>query len=178
MEVEVKFRMKNGVAEKVRAIAEFVIRKEEVDLYFSSPIKDFKETDEALRLRRDIEGITITYKGPKIDSETKSREEIKLKVDSFEKAVQLLEKLGFKPVREVRKIREIYKFGDAIICLDDVDGLGKYIEIEIESNSIEAKSEIFKIAELLGYSKNESIRDSYLELLEKISQTKTQNHRQ
>ena len=60
MEIEVKFRYKEGVEEKVKEIAEFVIEKVEEDMYFNHPCKDFRESDEALRVRRDVEGIKIT----------------------------------------------------------------------------------------------------------------------
>ena len=167
MEVEVKFRYKEGVEEKVRSIADFVIEKLEEDVYFNHPCRDFAATDEALRVRRDVEGIKMTYKGPKLDSETKSREEIKLNVDDFETTIAILRKLGFKEVRTIKKIRRIYRAGSAIICIDEVEGLGRFVEIEVESESLEAKERLFEIASVLGYSRNESIVESYLELLEK-----------
>jgi len=169
MEVEVKFRAENldEVEEKVKKMAEFVIEKGERDIYFNSPCRDFRESDEALRIRRDVEGITLTYKGRKIDSETKSREEIKVKVDSYEKAVLLLKKLGFVPVREVVKNRKIYRMGDVLICLDSVEGLGSFVEIEMESEDLDAaKKKVFEIARMLGFDTNQSVRASYLELLE------------
>ena len=158
MEVEAKFPYREEVEERVREIAELIIEKYEQDVYFAHPCRDFAQTDEALRIRRDAEEVTVTYKGPKVDSETKSREEIKLKVDDFEAAREILEKLGFKAVAEVKKLRRIYGLGEAIICLDEVEGLGKYVEIEVEAENIEVKEKVFQIAERLGYSRNESIR--------------------
>jgi len=165
MEVEAKFPYREGVEEKVKEIAELIIEKFEHDIYFSHPCRDFASSDEALRIRQDVEGITLTYKGPKVDVETKSREEVKLKVENFEAAKQILEKLGFRAVAEVKKLRRIYSLCEAIICLDDVEGLGKFVEIEVEADNIDAKEKVFSIAEQLGYSRNESIRDSYLELI-------------
>jgi adenylate cyclase class 2 len=165
MEVEAKFPYREGVEEKVREIAELIIEKYEKDVYFAHPCRDFAQTDEAVRIRQDVEGITLTYKGPKVDAETKSREEVKLKVYDFDAARTFLGKLGFSDVAEVRKLRRIYGMGDAIICLDDVEGLGRFVEIEVEADNIEAKERVFQIAERLGYSKSESIRESYLELI-------------
>lgn len=165
MEVEAKFKYKEGVEEKLQKIAEPIIEKFEHDTYFNHPCKDFRETDEAVRIRKDVEGITITYKGPKVDFETKSREEIKIKVDSFESAFTFLRKLGFRPVREVKKVRKMYRLKDAIICVDNVEGIGKFVEIEIESGNVEDKEKIFDIAKLLGYSREDSITKSYLELI-------------
>ncbi|RLI72976.1 class IV adenylate cyclase [Archaeoglobales archaeon] len=169
MEVEVKFKAYDGVEERIKEMADFVIEKFEEDLYFNHPCKDFKESDEALRVRKDKEGIKVTYKGAKVDKETKSREEIKLKVDDFDKSIDLFKKLGFKPVREVVKLRRIYRIGDAIICYDEVKGLGNFVEIEIESDFDgfeEAKQRVFKIAKMLGFNPKDNIRKSYLELLE------------
>ncbi|WP_202319961.1 class IV adenylate cyclase [Archaeoglobus neptunius] len=165
MEVEIKFRYREGVEEKVSEMAEFVIEKYEYDVYFNHPCRDFRETDEAVRIRKDVEGINITYKGPKIDSETKSREEIKLKVEDFDMAFKLLEKLGFTRVMEVKKLRKIYRLGDAIICIDDVEGLGRFVEFELESDNIMEKQKLFSIAESLGYRRGDAIRESYLELI-------------
>ncbi len=164
MEVEVKFRYKPGVEEKLQEIGEFVIEKVEEDVYFNHPCKDFAASDEALRVRRDVEGYKITYKGPKVDRETKSREEVKLSVDNFDAAIEILERLGFRRVRTVRKRRRIYRVGDAIVCLDDVEGLGRFVEIEIEGG-LEEKERLFEIASTLGFSRDESITESYLEML-------------
>ncbi|MEM4524643.1 MAG: class IV adenylate cyclase, partial [Archaeoglobaceae archaeon] len=86
MEVEAKFKLKEGVLEKIERIARFLEEKEEFDLYFSHPCRDFAETDEALRIRVEKK-IKMTYKGPKVDEETKTREEVNLIIDNFENAV-------------------------------------------------------------------------------------------
>ncbi|MEM2727073.1 MAG: class IV adenylate cyclase [Archaeoglobaceae archaeon] len=172
MEVEAKFRLKPGVEEKIRKIANFVEEKDEFDVYLSHPCRDFARTDEALRIRIDKK-IKLTYKGPKVDSETKSREEVNVEVKSFEETLKLFEFLGFKKFRTVKKRRKIFKLEKAIICVDSVEGLGDFIEIEVEGG-LENKEEIFEIAKILGYSKAESIRLSYLEMLEKIRSGNTE----
>ncbi|MEM0350667.1 MAG: class IV adenylate cyclase [Archaeoglobaceae archaeon] len=166
MEVEAKFKLKEGVLEKIERIARFLEEKEEFDLYFSHPCRDFAETDEALRIRVEKK-IKMTYKGPKVDEETKTREEVNLIIDNFENAVRLLEFLGFRKYKSIRKKRRIYELNGAIICVDEVESLGKFVEIEVKGLS--EKQKIFEIARILGYSKEESIRLSYLELLEKLN---------
>ncbi len=167
MEVEVKFKADRGVEEKIKEIAKFVCEKVEEDVYYNSPVRDFRESDEALRIRRDSEGVKITYKGPKIDPETKTREEIEIKVDDYGKAVELLSRLGFRTVRRVVKRRRIYSVEDVTICFDEVEGLGTFVEIEVKSDDLEsAKRKVFDIAKRLGFDPSDSIRKSYLELLE------------
>jgi len=168
MEVEVKFRITDveELERKISAFAEFVVEKIEDDVYFNHPCRNFAETDEALRIRRDSDGFTLTYKGSKVDTETKTRDEIKLKVDSFEKMKEILTKLGFSVSGRVVKRRRIYRSEDITICVDWLEGLGNFIEIEIESEDIhEAKKKIFEYAEMLGLERENSIRKSYLEMI-------------
>ncbi|AKG92173.1 adenylyl cyclase CyaB, putative [Geoglobus ahangari] len=168
MEVEVKFAVENPdeIERIVEEMAEFVIDKEEYDLYFNHPCRDFAETDEALRVRRDVEGVTLTYKGRKVDPETKTREEIKVRLDDFDRMVAILGKLGFRVAGEVRKRRKIYRDGSIVICIDRLEGIGSFVELEIESDDVEgAKERLFEYAEKLGLSREKSIRTSYLEMV-------------
>ncbi len=168
MEVEVKFAVENidEVRRIVESMAEFVIEKEEYDLYFNHPCRDFAETDEALRVRNDVEGITLTYKGRKVDPETKTREEIKVGLDDFDGMVAILQKLGFRIAGEVRKKRWIYRDGEITICVDWLDDLGGFVELEMESDEVEsAKEKLFDYARKLGLGREKSIRTSYLEMV-------------
>lgn len=170
IEVEVKFRIENikEVEEKMEKMAELIIEKTEYDIYFNSPWKDFKKSDEALRIRRDTEGTNITYKGPKIDSRTKSREEVKLDISDYRYGVELLKGLGFNPFGEVVKNRKIYDLEGATVTVDRVENLGEFLEIELQANDseVDKKTEqIFSLAKKLGFSEEQSIRKSYLELL-------------
>ncbi|HID43104.1 MAG TPA: class IV adenylate cyclase [Archaeoglobaceae archaeon] len=176
IEAEIKFQIKDfsAIEKKVDKIAEFVIEKSEYDIYFNSPFRNFIKTDEALRIRKDDEGVSITYKGPKIDKRTKTRKEIKIKIDSYDSGIELLKGLGFFESGRVVKKRRIYRIDDIVICLDQVENLGDFIEIEIQTESFSLEeniSKIFEIAEKLGFSENQSIRKSYLELLREIQIT-------
>ncbi|NIO39590.1 MAG: class IV adenylate cyclase, partial [Burkholderiales bacterium] len=64
------------------------------DQYMLHPSRDFRETDEAFRIRVEGESATLTYKGPKMDRQTKTRPEIEVAlkhVGELDRAVQLLE---------------------------------------------------------------------------------------
>lgn len=169
IEVEVKFRLNDDSIEEVlRERARLIIEKRELDTYFNSPWRDFKETDEAFRLRVDNEGASFTYKGPKLDSKTKSREELKLDIVNPEGAFQLLKKLGFYVAGNVSKTRRIFQLGEFIISLDKVDGVGSFIEIEVqaERHELEGKrKKIFELAKEFGFKEDDSIRKSYLEMV-------------
>jgi len=174
IEVEVKFELKkDNFVRILKERAKFVIEKREEDTYFNSPWKDFKETDEALRIRVDNDGTNITYKGPKLDSKTKSREELRLEVSDPEVAFQIFKNLGFSIAGKVSKKRQIFQLGEFIISLDDVDGLGSFMEIEVQAEPTEfeeKRRKIFELAEEFGFREEDSIRESYLEMvLSKLS---------
>jgi adenylate cyclase class 2 len=176
-EVELKFPVPD-LAAFAQRLADLKVSisspKAETDLYFAHPSRDFAHTDEALRLRRKGDANYITYKGPKIDTTTKTRREIELPLgpgsDSFQSWKALLEAVGFRPVAEVQKSRRkaaIPWQGRVVeASLDDVQGVGTFIEFElvVEEQGVEAaRSCIVSLAQSLGLTEGE--RRSYLEML-------------
>ena len=81
LEVEVRYRTSDRVGVIARLLgtgAEFTQDRTDIDLYFNPPDRDLKDSDEAFRLRRVGETNCFTYKGPKRDTETKTRTEIEV----------------------------------------------------------------------------------------------------
>lgn len=185
LEVELKYRVDDreallAVIEKIDGMLQTTV--EQVDLYFAHPQRDFAETDEALRIRKitDLDSgnrsSRVTYKGPKLPGEGKTRQELEfaLPADDQQPAAmqQMLSLLSFREVREVIKQRTVYTVQvegsnqQAEIAVDQVEGLGLYVEIELQAKqqTLAAASEaIARIAQQLGLSQPE--RRSYLELL-------------
>ena len=181
IEVEVKakinsFEEMRGKLNKINAIK--VKTEHQEDRYYNSPVKDFAQTDEALRIREtkseDKHDLFITYKGPKIDKKSKTREEYEMKIEDAEKCKNIFESLGFNEVRTVIKNRDYYKYENFEISLDDVEGLEPYMEIEISlddgSDYSKAQEDIFKLFEKLGVTDGFE-RTSYLELLEELDES-------
>ena len=178
IEVEVKAKIDDfeKMDEKLKELGAVKTRKEyQEDIYFNSPIVDFKKSDEALRIRTtESDGETnifITYKGAKIDSKSKTRKEIEIAVEDAEKCSEIFENIGFEKQRSVCKTRRYYSYENFEISLDDIEGLEPYMEIEITlddgSEYTKAQESIFKLFEKLGVRDNFE-RTSYLELLEKL----------
>ncbi len=172
VEVKAKITSFNEIEKRLEALGAVKSRKEfQEDIYFASPIVDFAKTDEALRIRTTDNDIFITYKGPKLNSEAKTRKEVEMSIESASKAKDIFEEIGFKEVRTVRKHRQYYTYENFEISLDDVEGLPPYMEIEIALDNgqeyDEAQSEIFRLFEKLGITDGFE-RTSYMELLENI----------
>ncbi len=137
---------------------------DQIYLYFSHPNRDFGVTDEALRLRRENERTVITYKGPKLDADTKLREEIELGVEDIDRMSLVLERMGFRPVIRIRKQRTIYELQGIHFCLDRLPELGNFVEMEWQGEDLDmGKQRIMDLKKKLGLMGNE--RRSYLELL-------------
>ena len=176
-EVELKFPVDNikVVEDRLRELGgEILAVNVEVDLYYNHPSRDFAKTDEALRIRRVGTVNWITYKGPKIDEATKTRKELELPLADGETVAgdwsKLLETLGFRPVSEVhkrrRKVFVAWQGRTVEVSLDEVDGLGTYVELELMADKNEldrARDCIVALAEKLELGKSE--RRSYLRLL-------------
>src|SRR5271166_521604 len=84
----------------------------EADHYFNAPDRNFARTDEALRIRRIGAANRVTYKGPKLDAETKTRTEIEVGLAEGDQAAsdfaRLVIHLGYRLVAIVRKQRRVF----------------------------------------------------------------------
>lgn len=147
---------------------------EQSDQYLSHPCRDFATTDEALRIRVVGDKAFVTYKGPKLDTTTKTRREIELPLDTADHDGSqfgiLLAVLGFTPVAVVRKRRRTFQItvGEYEVegALDDVDQLGCFVELELQADDEDLENAKQVIAELAAnLNLGPSERRSYLELL-------------
>jgi adenylate cyclase class 2 len=178
LEIEMKFPVDGleQLEERVRCdlAAESVRRAREIDHYFQAPDRNFAETGEALRVRRVGFAAFMTYKGPRLDTLAKTRPEIEVALREEEgqadRLLNLLARLGYRPIAVVDKTRHTFRlecngFG-VNICLDRVEELGSFAEIEVlaeESQFDKAQQAVMEVARQLGLTRME--RRSYLKLL-------------
>ena len=161
-EVEIKAPSSPAIEKKVATLCEFHGKVVQEDDYFQHPCRDMKKTDEALRVRIVGGEFFLTYKGPKAKGDMKMRLEIEFPVDK--KIYALLTSLGFVKTLTVKKTRRIYSYGGIEVALDDVKGLGKYIEIEARKKT--SRKNILPLAAKLGLKKDSWTTKSYTQLLD------------
>jgi adenylate cyclase class 2 len=171
-EVELKLEAEHGpVRERLTELgAEPLERVRQVDTYYDAPHRSFAETDEALRVREewDDDGrwVGVTYKGPLVEAESKTREEHETAVEDGEEMRAILEGLGFSPAETVEKNRERFRIRAYTVTLDAVDGLGEFVEVETEAEAVEeAREGAMAVLRDLDLDPDEQIRTSYLGLL-------------
>jgi len=170
IEIEVKIRVDYSKAlpilKKIGAVKLGV--EDQSDVYFAAPHRDFAKTDEALRIRSLNDQAVLTYKGPKLDGISKTREELETPVDEAT-TTQILHALGFLEAGVVRKKREVFRAGEITVCLDAVEGLGEFLEVEIVAESEKeletSRSKLFELLKRFGAGEKDSIRTSYLEMV-------------
>jgi adenylate cyclase class 2 len=150
----------------------------QTDTYYDAPHRDFAETDEALRVRREREDgnegereegdvtVKLTYKGPLVETASKTREEHETPVADAAALEGILDGVGFTPAFTVEKDRTFYRYGGYTVTLDDVTDLGEFVEVETEAEAVEeAREGAIAVLRDLGLDPDEQIRTSYLGLL-------------
>lgn len=141
--------------------------REEHDVYYNHPTRDFADTDEALRVRYAANRAVMTYKGAKLaGTRLKAREELNLAVEDGRVLEAVLDRLGFRPTAVVRKRRELWSLEGASIALDEVESIGTFAEVEIigQLGDGTVEERVHAIARSLGIT-GEPITASYLELV-------------
>ncbi len=194
LEVEMKFRVENASEFEKRLKNDFQIEfgapTRETDVFFKNKALGFPKAGKTLRVRRSGNSLAATFKGPRLDATTKTREEIELPLfpafesgaDSAENDQKIAEtraewirffkKLGFEPCAKVAKIRRrgrlTFDGREFEITLDEASPLGFFTEIETlaEPNELDAaRTSTLALARKLRLG--ESVVKSYLALLDK-----------
>ena len=159
IEVEIRAKIGNidSVKEHLNLIdAQFVNNIEQIDRIFGHP-KFLDENTKIIEggLSARIRGVNNVFK---LEFKEIVRQgggiEVSAELDDANEGIELLEKLDFEEAFVISKTRDIYKYNDFEIAIDQVKELGSFIEIEKMVNS---KEEI------------NQARQDCIELLDKIS---------
>lgn len=110
-----------------------------------------------LRVRAEEgRGALLTFKGPaSFDGPAKVRRELEMRIESADTALELLSALGYAVTKRYQKMREEWRLGSELICLDHTP-LGDFVEFE------GAKAEA--VAKRCGFDPESAVRKSYLML--------------
>lgn len=170
-EIEIKLRVNNlEELEKKLTDAGLVISKEitQHDIVYSR-IDDTHEYTESyegciiVRIRNQDGKIILNLK--KQLSGEMDNLEYETKVEDEEAMHQILFSLGWKPAVEVKKVRRKGKLGAYEICLDRVEQLGDFVELEKMANAnADAKKirdELFKALERFGLPREQEETKGY-----------------
>ena len=182
IEVEIKLPIGDREAvttnlEKMGFVKGGLVREE--DAYFDNHSGQIRKNGEALRVRRITDLLTnqeetvITYKGKKMDQVSMSRKELETGVEDACVCIGIFEALGFQIVEpKVIKTRQEYTLDQMHACVDMVENLGNFLELELVIEKEEGKEaalhEIEKVLQRLGYTLKDTVRNSYLSMLQYV----------
>jgi adenylate cyclase, class 2 len=180
MEIEGKFRVADVEALRRRLVAMAALElstEQHTDTYLKHPSRDFRITDEALRMRCIDGTYWVTYKGPRREGHLKMRPEIELPLQpgTEREWFRIWQSLGFEQVASVAKSRQSFRVEangrPVTVTLDMVEGIGSFTEIErivqSEAELDAARDDIDQVALRLGLDCVE--KRSYLSMvLERI----------
>lgn len=183
IEVEVKIPVENMEEIKEKLLENgFLYQKTvvETDTYFTSDHYDMRKKDKALRIRKTENLDTgkvkaqLNCKGPKLDQVSMTRKETEIEIQEPEKMEDILTELEFYPAStRVKKTRAYYTKAHMTAAADQVENLGSFLELEIlvekEADREKGLEKIDGVMRQLGCDGKETIRTSYLSLLEKVA---------
>ncbi len=144
IEIRAKVNDLNEIKRKLNEIgAKFVDNKRQIDRVFGHPNHLDSENKViegcfSARIRQVDDDIKLDFKEI---LRQKGGAEISSKLGNVEAGLKLLEKLGYKEAFIVDKTRDTFSYNGFTICLDNVNKLGFFIEIEKTAKNYEGQDE-------------------------------------
>ena len=168
-EVQLKFRGILDLDMLRKLGAEKLSSTMQIDKYYDPKDRNLVQTGEILRIREEGKKKTLTYKGPKIESQFRERPKFEFDIDAD------IEETFLDIYGDMQKIitkeRTLYQFGGIVFSIDKVskneDGkdvdLGDFIEIRSTDKELD-QEKIKSVITQLGLNIKEGIKESYFEM--------------
>ena len=177
IEILVKLYSSLEEAKEVLKKFDFINTQDTTDIYYYDPLRnelkpnDNLEINQCLRLRTKNDKHCITYKIDHFDDTGKwvYSDEYETNVDDIETLKRIFDCLGFKILLTIHNVKEIYKYKNYEISLEDVDNLGCFIEVEYCTNKdvdvSKIKKEIWSFVEDMGLDVSQEVEMGKPEML-------------
>lgn len=117
-----------------------------------------------VRVRNSNGVITLTLKKRVISGNELIKLEKEVVVSDKQKAIEIVEQMGFHEVVRVEKTRKECKFKEMTICIDNVVGLGSFIEVEkLSGNEKDEETQdlLFNFLQSLGINSEDRVTKGY-----------------
>ncbi len=167
-EIEVKVKLENPTEFRKRltnigcVFSEPVTQKDTIFLSKEMKVYKIVEGTIILRIREQNNKIIFTLKLQKKNPlESKEHEVI---INNVSEMTAILDALGFKPLIKVNKTRIKSKYKEYNLCIDSVDKLGDFAEVEViteKENATEIQSEMMNFLSELGIDSSKQVFTPY-----------------
>lgn len=166
-EIEVKAKINNidEIISKLKSMgcsfSEPVVQNDFVFNQKGVDIKDHSHGSPVLRIRKQGDRTIFTLKKNRANELDCLEKEIDVSDGNILK--DIIELLGFELTVNIRKTRRKSNYQDYEICLDEVDGLGSFIEVEKISSEDGKKvqDELFSFLKELGVKEGDRVLFGY-----------------
>lgn len=166
-EVEVKAKIQNIADIQTKLLelgckfSELLIQKDKIFLHNSIEFPDIKKGTVILRIRNSNGNLIMTLK-KQLENELDNIEK-EITINNPNQGEEILKHLDFREVLRVTKKRITCKYKEFEICLDEVEQLGTFIEVEkiTSEDSIQTQKELFEFLETLGIKKEDQVMKGY-----------------
>jgi adenylate cyclase class 2 len=177
-EVEVKSALKDkqafiaALSERGSELGPEIVQDDTVYVKNTGSLATYLNNSDFLRLRVENTGRTLfTFKRHTGTSKdlTSAPLELELEVSSREEMEKILILLGYKAMVRVKKVRRKTQFEKWEICVDEVEGLGSFVELEelseVTENTQEIRNRMQAFLAELGVGGEEQLNNRYDVLL-------------
>lgn len=175
IEIEAKVAIseeeRSKIVERLKSLCPLRIREdEEEDLFFVSSYDSSFGVDKTLKLKRSSNEAKLIFKSKRTTEGLKENLEVEVGIRKGDEdtLLSLLKILGFKESVVVKKKRMSFCFDECTVNVDDVAGLGSFLEVEVladEDGVDDAYHRIAGVLSALGLSYKKLILKSYAEML-------------
>lgn len=173
-EIELKFKVedRNGLLDKLKdmncEISEIFFQS---DTIYVSDLTHVESVEGSiwLRVRKENEKVELNLK--KQCAKIQESKEIEFEVSSYEKANQLLETLGYQKWVVVNKKRRYSKYLNYNLCIDEVERLGTFLEIELlveEEDKKDYIPDLLEVAKLFQLTESDIVNSHYDTMISKL----------
>ena len=173
-EIEVKAKLKNK--------KELLLKAQELGITFGPAITQDDYTYETsipkddpswnifrIRKQGDKTILTMKYKASSRSRDNHERESV---VDNAKEIADMLERVGYSLGVRIKKTRQIAKYKGFELCLDEIDKLGSFIEVEkLAQDNVdvdEIQNELWEVLIQLGVSPSDRVHKGYDTLMHEL----------
>ena len=129
-------------------------RRLQEDALLDTPDGQLRDQRSVLRVRRDPQGSSLTFKGPVEAGAMKVREELETPIADAPAVLAILERAGYPAWFRYQKFREEYGAPGVVVAIDETP-VGVFIEIEGDETAVTA------MAEAMGRGPADYVTESY-----------------
>jgi adenylate cyclase class 2 len=167
-EIEVKAKLKNkekvlNSLETLGAVLSLPIAQDGTEYAKTgNTLSEYLSNDHFVRIRTENGVHKMTVKKPSKDFAL-AKLEFESKIENREEIEKALMIMGYNPVLRIKKIRQKAKYKEYEICIDEVEELGSFIEIEKMSDEDEGTviAELQTLLFSLGIEKEDEVKKGY-----------------